>query len=336
MRIPQPYLLFLGDVDDPLAVKMARGVSTWRPDACVGQLRLSEHTPSVGVPDMSIAEAVDRGAKSLVIGVANFGGRLPTHWLETAHEAIRQRMNIVNGMHFRLSLNPQTARLAEDYGVQLLDLRYDQPPLDVGSGEPRSGNRLLTVGTDCTVGKMHTALALEAQMRSQGMDVAFRATGQSGILIAGDGIAVDAVIADFIAGAVELLSPASGAHHWDIIEGQGSLFHPAYAGVSLGLLHGAQPSHMVMCHELERPHMRHLPGRPLPDLEDCIDANLKAATVTSPDTKLIGFSINTSRVSEKQAQHYLRDLESHYDVPASDPVRFGIEPLVTYLQEAEK
>lgn len=334
MRIPQPYLLFLGDVDDPLAVKMARGVSTWRPDACVGQLRLNSSTPSVGLNDVTIEQAAANGAKTLVIGVANFGGKLPDHWLETIHKAIRHKLNIANGMHHRLALDPPTAELAETHGVKLFDIRYDQPVLEVGNGEPRTGNRLLTVGTDCTVGKMFTALAIETEMRARGINAKFRATGQSGILIAGDGIPIDAVIADFIAGAAEALSPTSSRDHWDIIEGQGSLFHPAYAGVSLGLLHGSQPSQLVMCHELGRQHMRHLPGRAMPDMEECVETNLRAARITNSEVQLAGFSINTSGVDEQKALRYCEDLQARFGVPATDPVRFGTAPIINHLRNA--
>ncbi|MBX9447374.1 N-acetyltransferase DgcN [Dickeya chrysanthemi] len=332
MLIPQPYLLFLGDVTDPLAVKTARGIHTWRPEQCVGQLRLAGSTVSLGLDDLDIPAAVARGAKTLVLGTANAGGFLPPHWLDTVRTAIEAGMNVANGLHQRLIDVPGLQELAERHQVQLFDIRHMRPALSVGSGKKRSGKRVLTVGTDCSVGKMYTSLALEAAMRAQGMKADFRATGQTGVLVAGDGIAIDAVIADFIAGAAEALSPANDDDHWDIVEGQGSLFHPSYAGVTTGLIHGAQPHWLVMCHEMGRPHMRHLPHQPMVELDDCVDACLRAARVTNPDVQLAGFAINTSNYGEQEARDYCRGLRERFGVPATDPIRFGIDDIATLLK----
>ncbi len=333
MMIPQPYLLFLGDVTDPLAAKTARGIHAWRPAFCVGQLRLPGCTVSLGLEDLSIAAARGRGVNTLVLGTANAGGLLPSHWLNTVREAIGAGMNIANGLHQRLVDIPGLVELAETHQVQLFDVRHRRPALEVGSGKARSGKRVLTVGTDCSVGKMYTSLALEAALRQRGLRADFRATGQTGVLVAGQGIAIDAVIADFIAGAAEAISPANDADHWDIIEGQGSLFHPSYAGVSMGLIHGAQPHWLVMCHEIGRTHMRHLPHQPMVSLQDCVEANLRAAAVTSPDVRLAGFAINTSGVSEQEAVDYCQEIAAQFGVPATDPVRFGIDDIAALLQE---
>ncbi len=333
MAIPQPYLLFLGDVTDPLAAKTARGIHVWRPEQCVGQNRLPNCTVSLGLEDLDIDIAVARGAKTLVLGTANAGGFLPEHWLDRVRSAIRAGMNVASGLHQRLTDIPELAALATEFQVELFDIRHMRPALPVGNGKWRSGKRVLTVGTDCSVGKMYTSLALEAAMRKRGMKTDFRATGQTGILVAGEGIAIDAVIADFIAGAAEALSPANEPDHWDIIEGQGSLYHPSYAGVSLGLLHGAQPHWLVMCHELGRQHTRHLPHHPLVSLEDCVQANLQASRVTSADVQLAGFAINTSNVSEEKAREYCRQVATQFGVPATDPVRFGIDAIATLLNE---
>jgi uncharacterized NAD-dependent epimerase/dehydratase family protein len=198
----------------------------------------------------------------------------------------------------------------------------------VGTGVERPGRRLLTVGTDCSVGKMYTALACEAEMRRRGMNAKFRATGQTGILIAGGGVSVDAVAADFISGAVEWLSPANDPDHWDLVEGQGSLFHPSFAGVSLGLLHGAQPDALVMCHEPTRRHMRGLPGRPLPDLRECVDANLAAARHTNPEVRCVGISINTAGLGDGDAEGLLKATADRMGLPAVDPFRTGVGPIV--------
>lgn len=335
MLIPQPYLLFLGDVTDPLAIKTARGIHAWRPEQCVGQLRLPGSTQSLGLDDVDIAAAAERGAKTLVLGTANAGGFLPSHWLDTVRAAIEAGMNVANGLHQRLVDVPGLQTLAEKHQVQLFDIRHMRPELSVGSGEKRGGKRVLTVGTDCSVGKMYTSLALEAAMRDLGMKADFRATGQTGVLVAGEGIAIDAVIADFIAGAAEALSPANDDDHWDIVEGQGSLFHPSYAGVSTGLIHGAQPHWLVMCHEMGRPHMRHLPHQPMVSLEECVEANLRAARVTSPEVKLAGFAINTSHYIEQEARDYCQEISRRFGVPATDSVRFGMQDIAALLKEQE-
>ncbi|MCE0492253.1 DUF1611 domain-containing protein [Pantoea sp. Mb-10] len=332
MLIPQPYLLFLGDVTDPLAAKTARGVQVWRPEQCVGELALPGCTVSLGLDVLDIASAKQRGAKTLVLGTANAGGYLPPHWLDTIKSALQAGMNVASGLHHRLIDEPELVALAAQHGVALFDLRHMRPTLTVGSGKKRSGKRVLTVGTDCSVGKMYTSLALEAAMRARDMKADFRATGQTGILVAGEGIAIDAVIADFIAGAAEALSPANDADHWDIVEGQGSLFHPSYAGVSMGLIHGAQPHWLVMCHEMGRPHMRHLPHQPMVSLRACVDANLHAAAVTSDHVQLAGFAINTSNYSDAEARDYCASLEAEFGVPATDPVRFGIDAIAALLQ----
>ena len=333
MLIPQPYLLFLGDVTDPLAAKTARGIQVWRPEQCVGEMSLPGCTVSLGLETLDIASAKARGAKTLVLGTANAGGYLPSHWLETVTSAIKAGLNVASGLHHRLVDEPELVALAAEHGVSLFDIRHMRPALTVGSGKKRSGKRVLTVGTDCSVGKMYTSLALEAAMRDRGMKADFRATGQTGILVAGEGIAIDAVIADFIAGAAEALSPANEEDHWDIVEGQGSLFHPSYAGVSMGLIHGAQPHWLVMCHEMGRPQMRHLPHQPMVSLAECVEANLRAASVTSDAVKLAGFAINTSGYSEQQARDYCAEVSAEFGVPATDPVRFGIDAIAARLQE---
>ena len=162
-----------------------------------------------------------------------------------------------------------------------------------GTGKKRSGKRVLTVGTDCAVGKKYTALAIEKEMRSRGVDADFRATGQTGIFISGRGIAVDSVVSDFVSGAAEWLSPAAAPQHWDVIEGQGSLFHPAYAGVTLGLIHGSQPDVMVLCHDLARTGIADYDGYAIPSYEACFEAYLAAARLTNPAARFAGVSLNT-------------------------------------------
>src|SRR5574338_327940 len=281
-ELRRPYLLFLGDAADRLAAKTAIGILAWRPELCLGQIALPGCRADLGLPTMTPAEAKARGAATLVIGVANAGGVIGESWLDVLEAALAAGLDVASGLHQPLDGIPRLRAAAAAGGARLIEVRIPDRSFPVGTGEPRPGKRLLTVGTDCSVGKMYTTLAIERDMRARGVASTFRATGQTGILIAGGGVAIDAVVADFIAGAIEWLTPAHALDHWDLIEGQGSLFHPSYAGVSLGLLHGAQPDALVMCHEPTRTHMRGLPNRPLPDLARCLAANEEAARLTNP------------------------------------------------------
>ena len=291
MSIQSPYLLFLGDAVDPLTAKVAQGIVDWRPDNCVGQLRLAGCNADCGLTDMTLAEAAAAGAKTLVIGVANRGGIISPDWIEVLSSALDQGFDIAAGLHNRLSDVAELADKASQLGRILHDVRHPTEEFAVGNGKPRSGNRILPVGTDCSCGKMYTALALEKGLRGRGHKADFRATGQTGILICGEGVSVDAVVSDFISGATEALSPAADEDHWDVIEGQGSLFHPSFAGVTLGLIHGAQPDYLVLCHEPTRKHMRGVPEYPLPSISHCMQTVLAAARLTNPNAKFAGLSI---------------------------------------------
>lgn len=331
MAIAQPYLLFLADAHDQLAAKTAQGIVHWRPDWCLGQLRLPGCKADLRIADMTIDDAVKAGAKTMIVGVANRGGTVGGAWLATLDEALDRGLDLASGLHRKLSDIPAVRDKAAKLGRQLFDVRHPTRDFAVASGKKRSGKRLLTVGTDCSVGKMYTSLALEKEMRQRGMNADFRATGQTGIFIAGEGVSIDAVVADFISGAVEWLAPENSADHWDLIEGQGSLFHASYAGVSLGLLHGAQADVLVMCHEPTRPHMRGLPEYKLPDLASCIAANETAARLTNPDARCIGISINTSGLDKAAAEKLLRETEAKHGLPAVDPFRTGVAAIVDRL-----
>ena len=331
MKLRTPYLLFLGDARDQLAAKTAAGVAYWRPDWCLGQIRLPGCNADLGLRDLSVAEAAAAGAKTLIVGVANRGGVFADNWISTLIEALERGMDLASGLHKRLADVPRLKEMAQRLGRQIHDVRQPPRDFDVASGERRSGRRLLTVGTDCSLGKMYTSLALEREMRKRGMKADFRATGQTGIFIAGEGVSVDAVVADFISGSVEWLAPANAPDHWDLIEGQGSLFHASYAGVSLGLLHGAQPEALVMCHEPTRKHMRGLPHYKLPSLAECIETNLAAARLTSPDVRMVGISLNTSALDAASADAILRQTEDSFGLPCVDPVRSGVGPIVDRL-----
>jgi D-glutamate N-acetyltransferase len=328
MALKAPYLLFIGDANDPLSIKMARSAADWNPQACVGEYRLPGCSVTTGCPPMSIGEAVEKGARSLVLGFANSGGFIDERWLPTILEAIEAGMDVVSGLHDKLIDIPQVVAAAEQYGITLTDIRHPTRRFKTGTGRKRTGKRLLTVGTDCSVGKMYTSLSLAQALNEQGVKATFRATGQSGILVAGEGVAIDCVVSDFISGAVEDLSPDNDEDHWDIIEGQGSLSHPAFAGVSLGLLHGSQPDALVICHALNRSHMRGLPEYPQPSLKDVIAMTTAAASLTNPLAKVVGIAVNTSSVSESEARAYCNEVSSELGYPCTDPVRFGVSDII--------
>ena len=327
----RPYLLFLGDATDDLSIKMARGVVSWRRTWCAGQYCLEGCRAKLPIPELGIEEAAAAGARTMVIGVVNAGGVIPENWVDALVKALAAGMDVASGMHSRLSDIPAVRDAADNFGRQLFDIRRPEREFTIGTGAKRSGKRLLPVGTDCSVGKMYTALAIEREMRERGINADFRATGQSGVLIAGGGVAVDAVVADFISGAIEWLAPENDADHWDLIEGQGSLFHPSFAGVSLGLLHGAQPDALVLCHEPTRTHMRALEDWPLPGLSECIAANLAAASLTNPSVRCVGASIDTSRLVEAEAERYLRETEAALGIACVDPLRTGMARIVDEL-----
>ena len=326
-----PYLLYLGNAADDLAIKTARGVAYWRPEWCVGQLRHPDCQSTLGLPDVSLAEARALGARTMLIGTANAGGVMAPETVDAAIAALDTGLNVVAGLHQKLRENPEILAAARRNRRVLFDARDPAPGIPVGNGRPRAGRRLLTVGTDCSVGKMYTTLALERAMRERGLTADFRATGQTGIFVAGAGVPIDAVVADFISGGAEWISPARLDGGWDLIEGQGSLFHPSYAGVSLGLLHGAQPDALVLCHEPTRRHMRGLPDHPLPELKRCLEANLDAARLTNPAVKAVGVALNTSSMSTTEARTTCQQASELLGLPCQDPVTMGVESIVDNL-----
>lgn len=326
-----PYLMYLGDVPDQLGAKTAKGIVDWRPEWCIGQLKLDGCKADLGIKDITIAEAASNGAKTMVIGIVNSGGYLPKHWISDIVAAMEAGMDIASGLHIRLGSISEIREAAEKLGRKLFDVRHPTQDLPTGKGTPRTGKRLLAVGTDCSVGKMYTTLAIEKEMKKRGMNADFRATGQTGIFIAGTGISIDAVVADFISGAVEVLSPENETDHWDIIEGQGSLFHPSFAGVSLGLLHGSQADALVMCHEPTRTHMRGVPHQPLPGIQECMDLNLQTARLTNKAATFVGISVNTSGLSVAEGDALLKSMEDEFNLPTVDAYRTGVASIVDKL-----
>ena len=327
--IETPYLLFLGDAPDPLSAKVAQGIKDWRPNNAVGQFRMEGCKADLGLKDLTLEEARDAGARTLVIGVANRGGVISAAWKDVLIEALGLGFDLASGLHNLLANEESLATAARASGGTLHDVRVPTVQYPIADGRKRSGKRVLAVGTDCSVGKMYTALALDDAMR--GMKSTFCATGQTGILITGSGVPLDAVVADFMAGAIEYLTPDNEADHWDIIEGQGSLFHVSYSGVTLALIHGGQPDALLLCHEPTRTHMRGLPDYGLPSLEDLRDTALPLARVANPACEVVGISVNTQHMGEAAAEDYLGELEHRMQLPAVDPFRQGAAKLAEAL-----
>lgn len=330
--IAAPYLLFLGAENERHDIKTASGVARWRPEDCIGQVRMEGCTLDLGLPDLIPEEAVRRGARTLVVGVVNFGGVIDPRWEAPFERALVAGLDIAAGLHVRLNDNERLAQVAREHDRTLHDIRQPTTAFPVGSGRKRSGRRLLTVGTDCAVGKMYASLAIAREMRARAIDVDFRATGQTGIFIAGSGICVDAVVSDFVSGATEQLSPDAAPGHWDIIEGQGSIYHPAYAGVTLGLIHGSQPDAMVLCHDIGRTTIDGYPDYPIRPLTIAIDGYLAAAQLTNADARFVGVCLNTSSIADHdEARIRLARIEAETGLPCCDPVRTGVAPIVDAL-----
>lgn len=329
--IQTPYLLFLGDAPDQLSAKVAQGIKDWRPENAVGQFRMKGCGADLGINELTLEEARAAGAQTLVIGVANRGGIISQAWKDVLVEALQMGFDIASGLHNLLRDEDDLVAAARVNGRTLFDVRIPSVAYPIANGVKRTGKRCLAVGTDCSVGKMYTGLAMDAEMSKRGLKSTFRPTGQTGILITGGGVPLDAVIADFMAGAVEYLTPDNDPDHWDHIEGQGSLFHVSYSGVTMALIHGGQPDAIVLCHEPTRTHMRGLPDYALPSLEALRDTALPMARVANPDCQVIGVSMNTQHLSEDEAITYLADLEAQIGLPCVDTFRQGAGRLVDAL-----
>ena len=333
LAIQAPYLLFLGSEKSPTYAKTAAGLAHWRPELCMGQLRLTPDTLDLGLPDYNVTEAAANGAQTLVIGTAVVGGAIPEAWIQLLVDALDAGLDVAAGVHTRLSSIDRLVEAATRSGRKLIDVRVPPPHIPVGTGVKRSGKRLLTVGTDCALGKKYTALALEREMKARGLNVDFRATGQTGIMISGSGIPIDAVVADFVSGAAEMVSPSNDEDHWDVIEGQGSVFHPGFSAVSVGLLVGSQPDAFVVCTEAGRTHIKGWPSFELPSIGAVIERTLDIGAQVNPSIRCVGISVNTSMLSELERAEYLAQLSSDYGLPAVDPIALGVGPLVDFLAE---
>jgi len=332
ISLEPPYLIYLGDVPDLHHAKTGAGVAYWRPENCIGQMRLPDCPVDLDLPEMTVRDAQDAGVKTVIVGVAPQGGQIPEHWIPQLVELASAGFNIAAGLHTKLTDTPQLVAAANKSEAQLIDVRIPPKGIPVGVGRPRSGKRVLMVGTDCAVGKKYSALALHRELERRDINATFRATGQTGIMIAGEGLPIDSVVADFISGAAEVLSPDNDDDHWDIIEGQGSLLNPSYAGVSLGLLHGSQPDAIVLCHDAERTSIDGAVGDyPIPELDEVIDDTLRMARRTNAKCFCAGVSVNTSSMSDFDRDNYLSRLQSELALPCVDPLAIGMSPIANFL-----
>jgi uncharacterized NAD-dependent epimerase/dehydratase family protein len=332
ISLTAPYLLYLGDVPDLHHAKTGAGIAYWRPENCAGQMRLPGCPVDLGLPEMTLADAMAAGVRTVIVGVAPMGGQIPEHWLPYLAELAAAGFDIAAGMHKKLADIPVLVEAAEKSGARLIDVRVPPKGIPVGTGRLRTGKRVLMVGTDCAVGKKYSALALHRELERRGIRATFRATGQTGIMIAGEGIPIDAVVADFIAGAAEQLSPDNDDDHWDVIEGQGSLLNPSYSGVSLGLLHGSQPNAIVLCHDSTRHQIDEAGGDyRIPELDEVIDDALRMARLIRKQCFCAGVSVNTSHMDGLARETYLSELQNRLGVPCVDPIATGMTPIANFL-----
>lgn len=331
IQIKSPYVIFLGDIQDKTLAKTGAGLAKWCEPDVLGQVRLSNCKVDLDLADLTLEQALEQGAKSLVIGVAPVGGSIQASWLPTFVKALENGMDIINGLHTNLATIPDLLKAQSRGSGRVINVRQVTEQMPIATGRKRQGLRLLTVGTDCAVGKKYTALELTRALNAQHINATFRATGQTGIMIAGEGLPIDSVVSDFVSGAAELISPDNTPDHWDIIEGQGSLFNPSFSAVSMGLLHGSQPDAIVVCHDVARERVSTCPDYPLPALQDCIDLHLQCARIVNPNVRCVGVSINTSSLEPRTRRAYLDKIQAELGLPCIDPLIDGCDALVTAL-----
>lgn len=282
----------------------------------------------------TFADGVAAGADALLIGIAPQGGRLPQTWRGWIREALEGGMEVWSGLHTYLGDDPEFAELSARHDVRIHDFRKPPEDLPVSTGRVRelASTVVLTVGSDCNMGKMTSQLELRNILRDRGHRVAFAGTGQTGILIEGWGIAVDSVVADFIGGAAERLTmEAAQAGDIVLVEGQGSIIHPGYSGVTYGLIHGSLPHAFVLCHQPSRTHIDNNPWVPLPPLKDLVRMHEEAMRPLRP-APVIGICLNTFDLSEAAARAAIARAEDETGLPAADPVRFGAANVASAIE----
>jgi D-glutamate N-acetyltransferase len=346
-----PRFLIVADGDfAAMTSKTANSVIRYLPDRTVGVLDRQQAGKTVqdvlgfggAIPIVgSMREGLALGPTAVLIGIAPQGGRMPAEWRAWLAEALDHGCDLWSGLHTFLSDDPLLAEKARAQGRRILDLRRPPPDLPIASGLAKTVEPLvvLTVGTDCNVGKMTAQLQLVRRLNDRGVRTRFVATGQTGIMIEGWGIAVDAVVADFIAGAAERLV-LEGSKDADVIlvEGQGSINHPGYSGVTLGLLHGSCPDALILCHQCTREYIgdyRQAAWLRIPPLTEYIRLYETIGSAVHP-TKVIGISLNTYDMTDAEARHACEAAARETGLPATDPVRFDPAPLVDAVVSARK
>jgi uncharacterized NAD-dependent epimerase/dehydratase family protein len=329
-------ILAEGRSDDPHFGKTARGVIRYRPEdvVCVldSQRDATEHE---GFPLVhTVDDALQYEPTAALVGVATQGGRFPPAWRELLQQCIRAGLDIENGLHEFLTDDEEMVALAREHRVELRDLRKAPDGLNVPTGENLThGAKVITlVGSDCAIGKMTVALELDREARGRGLRSEFIPTGQTGIAIAGWGISVDAVVADFIAGAAEQLVLEGVRRGGEVlfVEGQGSLLHPAYSGVTMGLIHGSAPHAYVLCHKAGERFVDGDERYPIPPLSWLVDLHERISLIARP-AKVLCVALNTADLDEAEARRFIEETEAETGLPATDPVRFGAATLVDAL-----
>ena len=329
------YLILAeGRSHDPHYGKTARGVVRYSPHPTVAIVDSARAGESYG--GIPIVASVDEGLSfeptTALVGIALQGGRFPPEWRDLLKTCIRHGLDVENGLHEFVSEDAELSELASRHGVELRDLRKPPPGLSVPTGENlRIPARIaLTVGSDCAIGKKTVAVELDLEARRRGLPSVFVPTGQTGIAIAGWGIAVDAVVSDFLAGAAERLVVEGAARGADVlwVEGQGSLVHPAYSGVTLGLIHGSAPHAYVLCHRASATRVEGYPAHPLPTLTELVELHERIALPLRP-ARVAAVALNTSHLAEAEAREAVERAEAETGLPADDPVRFGAAKLTT-------
>jgi len=326
-RARRLLLLAEGHSDDPHFGKTARGVLRYRPQDVVAILdsrRAGEEQDGVPIVG-SVAEAARHEPTVALVGVATQGGRFPPAWRELLKQSIAAGLDVESGLHEFVSDDEELAALARDHGVELRDLRRPPAGLNVPTGEnlAHPARTILTVGSDCAIGKMTVALELDREARARGIRSEFVPTGQTGIAIAGWGISVDAVVADFIAGASEQLVVEGVRRGGELllVEGQGSLLHPAYSGVTLGLMHGSAPHGYVLCHMAGETVVDGDERFPIPPLRELVDLHERMSLLARP-ARVLAIALNTRNLDDEAARRAAAEVEAETGLPADDPVRF--------------
>jgi uncharacterized NAD-dependent epimerase/dehydratase family protein len=329
-------ILAEGRSGDPHFGKTARGVIRYRPESVVALLDSErEGEEQDGFPIVAtVTDALALAPTAALVGVATQGGRFPPAWRDILKDCIRAGLDVENGLHEFVSDDPELVGLAREHGVELRDLRKPPPGLNVPTGAnlTQPARTVLTVGSDCAIGKMTVALELDREARQRGIRSEFIPTGQTGIAIAGWGISVDAVVADFIAGAAEqlVLEGVSRGGELLLVEGQGSLLHPAYSGVTLGLIHGSAPHAYVLCHMAGETVVDGDSRFPIPPLGELVALHERMSLLARP-ARVLAVALNTRELDERQARRAIVEAEAETGLPADDPVRFGAAKLVDAL-----